>query len=195
VSHAGKFSFAAGMATILAIGWLAYQRALYRKIDQPLQFSHRVHTGEKGGMSCDACHAVRPDGSFSGIPRIEQCATCHSEVQGKSPDEKVLVEKYVTPNREIPWLVYARQPENAFFPHTPHMNLAKLECERCHGPHGSSDQLRPFELNRISGYSRDIWGQQISGIRLRPYDGMKMNDCSRCHAERGVQDSCLMCHK
>jgi hypothetical protein len=195
VSHAGKFSFIAGLAVILAIGWLAYPRALYEKIDQPMQFSHKVHTGEKVGLSCDSCHSLRPDGSFTGIPPTEQCAQCHSEPQGKTEDEKVLVEKYVTPHREIPWLVYARQPENAYFPHAPHLAAAKITCDRCHGAHGSSDTLRPFELNRISGYSRDIWGQRISGIRTSQSDGMKMSDCSRCHAERGVTDSCLMCHK
>ncbi len=193
--HTGRTSFVAGLATMLALGWFAYPHALYKKIDQPLQFSHQIHTGAKAGLTCDACHSVRPDGSFSGIPAIEQCATCHAQVQGSSPEEKVLVDRYVTPNREIPWLVYARQPENAFFSHSPHLNLARIECERCHGPHGSSDRLRPFQVNRISGYSRDIWGQRISGVRSKPWDGMKMSDCSRCHAERRVTDSCLMCHK
>jgi hypothetical protein len=195
VLHAGKLSFSAGLASMLMIGWIAYPKVLYRKIDQPIQFSHQIHTGTKVGLTCDACHSLRPDGSFSGIPGIEQCATCHAQVQGNSPDEKILVEKYVTPNREIPWLVYARQPENAFFPHAPHLSLAKIDCQRCHGPHGSSESLRPFQVNRISGYSRDIWGQRISGLRSKPWDGMKMSDCSRCHADRGVTDSCLMCHK
>ncbi len=193
--HAGKISFTAGVAAILALGWFAYPRALYKKIDQPLQFSHQIHTGAKVGLTCDSCHSVRADGSFSGIPRIEQCAACHAQLQGSSPDEKTLVERYVTPNREIPWLVYARQPENAYFPHGPHLNLAKIECQRCHGQHGNSNSLRPFQVNRISGYSRDIWGKNISGLHSNPWDGMKMSDCSRCHADRGVKDSCLMCHK
>jgi menaquinone reductase, multiheme cytochrome c subunit len=195
VSYAGKFSIAGGVILILAVGWIAYPRALYKKIDQPIQFSHKIHTGEKAGLTCDACHSLRPDGSFAGIPTIENCAQCHSEVQGKSPDEKVLVENYVVPKREVPWLVYARQPENAHFPHAPHLTAAKIACDRCHGPHGSTDRLRPFEVNRISGYSRDIWGRRISGIRTSESDGMKMSDCCRCHAQRGVTDSCLMCHK
>ncbi len=195
MTHSGKISFVAGLAVTLALGWYAYPRALYKKIDQPLQFSHQVHTGPKAGLTCDACHSLRADGTFSGIPKVEQCATCHAQVQGNSPDEKILVEKYVTPNREIPWLIYARQPENARFPHGPHVNLAKIECERCHGPHGSSAGLRPFQVIRISGYSRDLWGPNISGLRSKPSDGMKMSDCERCHAQRGVKDSCLMCHK
>lgn len=195
MSHAEKFSFIAGLATMLALGWIAYPHALYKKIDQPLQFSHRTHTGNKVGLACDACHILRSDGSFAGIPRIEQCAPCHAQAQGNSPEEKILIERYVTPNREIPWLVYARQPENAYFPHAAHLTLAKIECRRCHGLHGSSDNLRPFQVNRISGYSRDIWGPRISGLRTNQWDGMKMSDCSRCHDERGRKDSCLTCHK
>jgi hypothetical protein len=185
----------AGLATMLTLGWFAYPHVLYKQIDQPLQFSHQTHTGAKAGLTCDACHSIRPDGSFSGLPRIEVCAPCHAQAQGSSPEEKILIEKYVTPNREIPWLVYAQQPENAYFPHAPHVGLAKIECGRCHGPHGASDRLRPFQLNRISSYSRDISGRRISGIRLKASGGMKMSDCSRCHAERRVSDSCLACHK
>jgi len=195
VWNSGRISFVAGVATMLTFGWLAYPRVLYKRIDQPLQFSHQVHTRTKEALTCDACHSILPDGRFSGIPSVEVCAVCHKEPQGNSPDEKILIEKYVTPNRKIPWLVYARQPENAWFPHAAHVGLAKIECDRCHGPHGASDRLRPFELNRISGYSRDISGSRVSGIYLKVSGGMKMSDCSRCHAERRVGDSCLACHK
>ncbi len=195
MGYAGKATFMAGLATMLAAGWFGFPRVLYRKIDQPLQFSHRVHTGEKVGLTCDGCHSLKDDGTFAGIPKIEQCATCHAEAQGTTSDEKRLVQDYVAPKREIPWMVYSLQPENVHFPHAPHLKLANIECARCHGPHGESDSLRPFQVNRISGYSRDIWGQRISGIRTRPWDGMKMTDCARCHDERGVNNSCLDCHK
>ncbi len=192
---AGKRTFMAGLVSMLAAGWFVFPRALYRKVDQPIQFSHRLHTGEKVGLTCDGCHALKDDGTFSGIPKIEQCAPCHAQPQGTTADEKRLVNDYVVPNREITWLVYAEQPENVYFSHAPHLRLAKIECERCHGPHGQSDSLRPFQMNRISGYSRDIWGQRISRIRTKPWDGMKMDDCAGCHAKNGVNNSCLDCHK
>ena len=190
-----KHSFIAGMAVILALGWYAFPRVLYKKIEQPVQFSHQIHTGEKVGLSCDSCHTFTEAGRFAGIPGIEQCSGCHSEAQGTTVDEKRVVEKYVKPNREIPWLVYARQPENVYFSHAPHLKLAQLKCERCHGPHGTSDSLRPLEENRISGYSRDIWGRSISRVRNKPWEGMKMDDCARCHKEQGISTGCLDCHK
>jgi hypothetical protein len=183
------------MLMTLAMGWHAFPRVLYRRIHQPVQFSHRIHTGEKVGLSCDSCHTLSDDGRFAGIPAIEQCSGCHAQAQGLTADEKEVVEKYVTPNKEIPWLVYARQPENVNFSHAPHLKLAQLKCERCHGPHGSSDSLRPYEENRISTYSRDIWGHSISRMRNNSWEGMKMDDCARCHQEQNVSTSCIDCHK
>ena len=186
-------TFGIGFAAALAAGWIGLPRALYRSVEQPIQFSHKTHT-EAGGMSCQDCHALAEDGKFAGIPPLELCAPCHTEPIGTSEAEARLVRDFVTPGREIPWLVYSRQPENVRFAHAPHIALAKLECEACHGDHGNTGALRPFEQNRLSTYSRDIEARLI--VRASASDhGMKMNDCSRCHADRGVEESCLTCHK
>ncbi|HXK59848.1 MAG TPA: cytochrome c3 family protein [Acidobacteriota bacterium] len=188
-------AFILGFILMLGIGWWAFPLALYEKIDQPVQFSHKTHTGENVGMACEDCHTFREDGSFGGIPTMDNCTGCHSELQGTSAAEKVLFEEYISKNREIPWLVYSRQPENVYFSHVHHVKLAEIDCERCHGPHGASEALPPYERNRISGYSRNIWGQSISGIRTAPWDGMKMDDCESCHADHNVGLSCMGCHK
>ncbi len=187
-------AFGIGIAAALAAGWIAVPRALYTKVEQPIQFSHKTHTGEAVGMSCQDCHPLGNDGKFAGLPGIETCAPCHAEPMGDNPDEARLVRDYVTPNRQIPWLVYARQPENVHFAHAPHVRLAKLECQACHGAHGTSARLRPLERNRISTYSREVEGRIAIRASLTT-NGMKMNDCSRCHRERGVEESCLTCHK
>ncbi len=179
----------------LAGGWFGFPRVLYQGMNQPLQFNHKLHTGEQVGLNCESCHFIRDDGRFSGIPGIEKCSECHSQTLGTTADEKRLVEEYVTPHREIPWLVYARQPENVYFSHVQHVKEAQIPCERCHGPHGSTENLKPFERNRLSGYSRDIWGSSISRLHHKDGEGMKMDDCSRCHHERGVEESCLDCHQ
>jgi hypothetical protein len=189
-------SFLAGMAAALAAGWLAFPRALYRQSPQPVQFSHRTHTGDAAGLKCDDCHSVRADGTFTGIPQLEKCSGCHSAPVGGTRDEKLLVDRYVTPNREIPWMVYSRQPDNAFFSHAYHVNLARIACEKCHGDHGKTEKLRDYQSNRISGYSRDIWGASL--IRVSNgggRTGMKMSDCERCHDRNGVATGCLDCHK
>jgi hypothetical protein len=65
----------------------------------------------------------------------------------------------------------------------------------CHSTYGESDQARIYEVNRISGYSRDIWGQSISRLRRAPHEGMKMSDCEECHQKHNVKVGCLGCHQ
>lgn len=193
----GFVPFGIGLLLALAVGWLAFPRAIYRKAEQPIQFSHKVHTSDKVGMSCQDCHPLGDDGRFAGIPKLETCTPCHTDAQGTTAEEKRLVRDYVSKNREVPWLVYARQPENVYFTHAPHIKVAGIKCERCHGPHGSTDRLRSFEENRISTYSHDVEGYALVSLRTTPapHGAMKMNDCSHCHHERGVEESCLTCHK
>ncbi len=190
-----KIIFIIGILFGLFIGWYAFPFALYKNNDQPLQFSHLSHTGEKGGMACGDCHTTNENGRFQGIPAIAKCAECHASPLGESAVEKQLVEDYIIPNKEIIWHVYSRQPDNAFFSHSPHVTLGEMKCEDCHGPHGTSESLRIQQTNRISGYSRDIWGANISGFASNKWEGMKMDKCVRCHGDNGRRDGCVSCHK
>jgi hypothetical protein len=77
-----------------------------------------------------------------------------------------------------------------------------MECVTCHGPIGESESLKVYEQNRITGYSRDIWGSNIAGIKRNSWDRMKMDDCAECHAQAKVpagsvqteKDGCFVCH-
>lgn len=189
-----RIAFGAGLAMGLTAGWLILPELLYCRQEQPLEFNHIAHTAD-AGMDCADCHAFREDGSFTGIPSVDVCADCHTESLGESPMERFLIDEYIDQSREIPWLVYARQPQNVYFTHAAHVRLAEIDCRRCHGDRGAGETLPPLQINRISTYSRNIWGPRISGGGPEPWDSMKMSDCSECHAQRGVQDHCLMCHK
>ena len=182
MTHRGIFFFFAGALVALAAGWAGLPRVLYRSRPQPVEFSHKVHT-EQGGMKCEDCHEIRTDGTFAGIPRLDKCAGCHAAAMGTTAAEKRFVDGYVTPQREVQWAVYARQPENVYFSHTVHVKLAGLECSACHGTDGRTDALRPYQEDRISGYSRDVWNR------------MRMDDCVACHRQHGIENSCLDCHK
>ena len=195
MKYRGVILFFTGLLGSLGAGWFGFPRVLYEQKRQPLQFSHKTHTGAKAGMKCEDCHAIREDGGFAGIPAVSQCGTCHAAAMTSSADEKLLVEKYVASGQEIGWLVYARQPGNVYFSHAVHAKRAKLACERCHGGHGATENLRRYERNRISGYSRDIWGRDITRLHQPAGSGMKMSDCEKCHEENRVTSSCLTCHK
>jgi hypothetical protein len=180
----GYILFLAGTLAALGAGWIGFPRAIYKSRSQPVDFSHKVHA-DKAGLKCDDCHAFRDDGTFAGIPSLDKCAGCHTAPMGTAVAEKNFIDSYVTPNREPDWSSYARQPENVFFSHIAHVKLGRLKCVQCHGDQGASDKLRPYQEDRISGYSRDIWGPP----------GMKMDDCVACHHKQGLSQSCLDCHK
>jgi len=190
----GRSAFAVGLIGGLAVGWLLLPQILYSQQHQPLDFNHVMHT-EDAGMDCTDCHGYRDDGSFAGIPTVSACEECHAEPMGESTIEQQMIDDYITPGQEIPWLVYSRQPQNVYFSHAAHVELAGIECSRCHGDHGTTTTLPVHEVNRISTYSRRIWGPRLIGGGPELSDSMKMSDCSDCHAERGIQDHCLMCHK
>jgi hypothetical protein len=191
---AGPISFVSGFALAAAAGWLGLPAVLYETHSQPAQFSHVAHK-DKASMGCADCHGFRDDGSFAGIPKLDSCSGCHAEPSGTTATEKAFVDNFVKPSREPQWFVYSRQPVNVRFPHAVHVNSGKMKCEECHGAHGTTQSLRPYQQNRISGYSRDIWGSNLLRVNLPAGDGMKMSDCEDCHAKKNVQAGCLGCHK
>jgi len=188
VTLRGKIPFLAGLAIALGAGWLAFPYAIYRSRPQPVDFSHKIHA-DKAGAKCEDCHSFRDDGSFAGLPSLDKCAGCHAAPMGTTVAEKNFIDRYITPNREPQWSAYARQPENVAFSHAAHVKRAKMACETCHGDTGTSGTLRPYQVDRISGYSRDIWKTPHM-----PH-GMKMADCVECHRQKGLEHSCLDCHK
>jgi hypothetical protein len=187
--------FFLGSVLALAAGWGAFPLALYRSEQQPLQFSHRTHTGESLGLECAYCHGFQDDGRFTGIPETARCIECHASMLGQTEEERLLVTEYTEPGRAIPWRIYARQPDNVWFPHAAHVLRAELPCSSCHGDHGESETLQPLETNRISGYSRNVWGPRIGGSFWGPPQGMKMDRCITCHEQQGRHDGCIACHR
>jgi len=175
----GTILFLAGALAALGAGWLGFPRVIYRTQAQPVDFSHKIHA-DKAGTKCEDCHALRGDGSFAGVPALDKCSGCHAAAMGDTVAEKQFIEKYVTPQREPAWLVYARQPENVYFSHAVHVKRGNLKCERCHGNQGAAASPRVHQQDRISGYSRSL---------------LTMDDCIACHREQHRENSCLDCHK
>jgi menaquinone reductase, multiheme cytochrome c subunit len=203
----GLVYFFAGLVPALAVGWLLFPLALYSGQPQPLRFSHAVHnnrdigiSGDTEGERCLYCHSFREDGTFAGTPKLETCMECHNDPGsplGNDPEEKKFLTQYVEKNKEIPWLSYFRQPDNVYFSHIAHVKMGNLDCRTCHGDHGRSETTPVYQQNRLTGYSRNIWGMNIAGYKSNPWDRMKMDDCGDCHARRGhpKNNDCFVCHK
>ena len=192
----GIILFIIAFVVFFAGSTLLFPKLLYSKKDQPFNFDHYLHVYEAG--DCDTCHYIREDGSFSGIPKLETCRDCHvNEPLGVTDDEIVFVKEYLKKDKEVPWHVYAKQPDCVFFSHAAHTDATTgMTCKDCHGPIEETKISRPYEENRITGYSREIWGKNIFGIKKNSWDRMKMDDCAACHKEEtGHQGYCFQCHK
>ena len=193
--------FILGLAASLIVGWVVFPQLLYSQKNQPVDFNHALHN-ELVEDGCESCHFFREDGSYSGVAKLAQCIECHEEVNGEDPEEARFVNEFVANDREVPWLIYSRQPQNVFFSHAAHVKMGEIDCVVCHGHIGESESLRVYEENRISGYSRDIWGKNIAGIKRNSWDRMKMDDCAECHRNEGVNQNsvqtlrggCFVCH-
>ncbi|MBI9073950.1 MAG: cytochrome c3 family protein [Desulfatibacillum sp.] len=238
------FAAGIGLYVSLFVGWLVLPELLYSKQHQPIDFNHAIHMEQVDG--CTDCHVFRDDGTYAGAPTLSQCIDCHEDVQSVEPDpedenyedlmkqykaEVKFVEEYVANDKEVPWLIYARQPDCVFFSHAAHLNSEKFKvledgkigappvefeddeepedarCNMCHMafikgeavPFGEAESLPVYEENRITTYSRDIWGRNFSGFNKHYYDSAKMDDCAQCHNDQRNEgkskDACFVCHK
>ncbi|MFZ2445078.1 MAG: menaquinone reductase multiheme cytochrome c subunit QrcA [Syntrophobacteraceae bacterium] len=171
----GIVFFLVGFVGAMVVGWVVFPNLLFSQKAQPINFSHVAHQDN----DCESCHKFRADGSYTGIPRIDNCKECHETAQGTTEAERILVEEYVAKDKELPWKVYAWQPDNVFFSHAPHKGQG-LECTSCHRDVKKEEKLPPYRENRITGYSIST---------------MTMRECEDCHASKGASNNCEICHK
>jgi hypothetical protein len=113
--------FIVGFVASLVVGWVVFPKLLYSQKEQPVEFNHALHN-ELVDAGCESCHFFREDGSYAGAPKLAQCIDCHEEVQGGSEAEQYFVTEYVQKNREVPWLIYSKQPPLCLF-------LARRACQ------------------------------------------------------------------
>jgi hypothetical protein len=162
----------------LALGWGGYTRLAEADHTQPVRFSHLAHARQ--GAACANCHFNGPGQSFSGLPSIGVCASCHAEPTGARTEDgrerDKLVAGYVKRGRNVPWLVSARQPDHVLFVHAPHLNLG---CESCH-PAMARDEGSAVRVNRVSGQAARA---------------MSMERCRSCHVKDNAASDCAACHR
>jgi hypothetical protein len=201
-------AFFVGFVSHFVVGWVALPVLLYAEKQQPIDFNHKLHVQELG--ECEGCHYFREDGSFSGVPKLATCLDCHQEAMGENPEEAKLIAEYVEPGKEVPWLIYSRQPVCVFFSHAAHVKMAEIDCVICHGSTGDSQHTRPYQYNRLTKYSRDIWGWNIAGMAENGWERMNKAHSAEGEAEGEAQgeaesqvvaparmkmDDCAKCHE
>jgi len=143
--------------------WLNFEK----NPDQPIAFSHKLHTG-KVGLKCDQCHGYTGRSRKAGIPDMKICMDCHKKVATDKPEIKKLM-KYWEEKEPVPWNKVHILPWHVHFTHKRHIK-AEIDCTVCHG------EVRAMTVAR----------------QVRSLD---MGWCVNCHREMGAPTDCLVCHK
>ena len=128
--------------------------------EQPIAFSHKIHAGDNG-IDCNYCHSSARTSKTSGIPSANVCMNCHAnittgtntgttEIQkiydaiGYDPESRTYIEGYK--QQPIQWVRIHNLPDLAYFNHSQHVTVGKLECQECHGPVQEMDVVKQESL-------------------------------------------------
>ncbi len=114
--------------------------------DQPIAYSHQLHAGDMQ-ISCIYCHSGAEKGKVAGIPSANVCMNCHKFVrQGPTTGTTEIAKiykaldydpekgTYGTNQKPIQWVRVHNLPDFAYFNHSQHFIVGKIECQTCHGP-------------------------------------------------------------
>jgi hypothetical protein len=99
-------------------------------IDQPVPFSHKHHVGDDG-IDCRYCHVAVETSAFAGIPPLETCMTCHSQLFTDQPPLAALVAAY-RGRGTLAWNRVHDLPDFVYFDHSIHVAKG-VGCSTCHG--------------------------------------------------------------
>ena len=159
---AGAALFASSFA-VWAL-WPARQAVGYEP-EQPLGFSHKTMAGD-AKIPCLYCHQSAESGPHAGIPTVQTCMNCHSQVRPKDRNGNLKAD-FVSllahidvatgqATSPIAWQKVDDVSDFAYFDHSRHTVGARIECAECHGP---VDTM----------------------VRVRRVHSLKMEWCLACH--------------
>jgi hypothetical protein len=114
--------------------------------DQPIKYSHMLHAGDMK-IACIYCHSGAEKGKTAGVPSANVCMNCHKFVKkGPTTGTEEIAKIYKAldydpdkgtygPNpKPIQWVRVHNLPDLAYFNHSQHVVVGKVECQSCHGP-------------------------------------------------------------
>ncbi|MET1257984.1 c-type cytochrome [Flagellimonas sp. DF-77] len=158
---------------------------------QPIHYSHKIHAGDNK-IECKYCHSSARVSKHSGIPSLNVCMNCHKSIyeytgnpEGPSAEDlangytnefytkeiKKLYkavgwdeenQKYTGESQPVEWVRIHNLPDFAYFNHSQHVEVGKIECQTCHGP------VEEMEI-------------------MYQYSPLTMGWCINCHRETNVQ--------
>lgn len=126
---------------------------------QPIKFSHQLHAGVNQ-IDCQYCHGGAYKSQNASIPSANICMNCHIGITGQeqyggetSPeiakiyralDYDPATGEYGNNPKPIEWIRVHNLPDFAYFNHSQHVVVAGVECQTCHGPVETMEELYQF---------------------------------------------------
>ena len=148
---------------LLSSAYFAYGFLMQVGVDQgympvqPIHYSHKIHAGANE-IECKYCHSSARVSKHSGIPSLNVCMNCHQNIAEYNGEEdlengytkdfytkeiKKLYaavgwdeenQRYTGETEPVKWVRIHNLPDFAYFNHAQHVQVGKIDCQKCHGP-------------------------------------------------------------
>ena len=188
---------------------------------QPIHYSHKIHAGANQ-IECKYCHSSARVSKHSGIPSLNVCMNCHeyiAEYNGEEDLENGYTRDFYTNEikklysavgwdeenqvytgntKPVKWVRIHNLPDFVYFNHAQHAQVAKIECQTCHGPVEEMEimyQYSPLTMgwcidcHRESNVVKDNeYYQKVHDELSKKYGVEKLTvaqlggiECAKCH--------------
>lgn len=108
----------------------SYLTGAFIEKQQPVQFSHKHHTGDDG-IDCRYCHTTVETTATAGMPTTQTCMNCHNQLFADQPYLEPVRESF-RENIPIQWERVHDMPDYVYFNHSIHVAKG-VGCSTCHG--------------------------------------------------------------
>ncbi|MFZ4862065.1 cytochrome c3 family protein [Sphingobacterium sp. Mn56C] len=180
---------------------------------QPIKFSHQIHAGVNQ-IECQYCHGGAFKSKNASIPSANVCMNCHNTItaadhyNGEISPELLKLYRAVDWNpdtrtygentRPIEWVRIHNLPDFAYFNHSQHVVVAGVECQTCHGPIETMEEVYQYspltmkwcvDCHRTTEVNTDNkYYDQLIEAHEKLKKGEKMTaamigglECGKCH--------------
>ena len=188
---------------------------------QPIHYSHKIHAGANQ-IECKYCHSSARVSKHSGIPALNVCMNCHEYIGDYNGEEDLEngytkdfytneIKKlysavgwdeenqvYTGNTKPVKWVRIHNLPDFVYFNHAQHAQVAKIECQTCHGPVEEMEimyQYSPLTMgwcidcHRESNVDKDNeYYQKVHDELSKKYGVEKLTvaqlggiECAKCH--------------
>ena len=188
---------------------------------QPIHYSHKIHAGANQ-IECKYCHSSARVSKHSGIPSLNVCMNCHEyigEYNGEEDLENGYTKDFYTNEikklysavgwdeenqvytgntQPVKWIRIHNLPDFVYFNHAQHAQVAKIECQTCHGPVEEMEILYQYspltmgwciDCHRESNVDKDNeYYQKVHEELSKKYGVEKLTvaqlggiECAKCH--------------